>query len=62
MGQQNPNECLNKVICSRCPKEVWVILKTMEQAAFVAAADFNNGSISFLKILYHLGISSGHFS
>ena len=25
---QNPNECLNKLIWSRCPKKVWVGLKT----------------------------------
>ena len=44
---QNPNECLNKAIWSRCPKEVWVSLKPVEQAAFAAVAHFNNGNIFF---------------
>jgi len=41
----------------KVPQEVWVNLKTVEQAAYTAVAHFNDDNISFLKILYHLGIS-----
>ena len=43
---QNPNECLNKLIWSRCPKKIWVSLKTVEQASYAAVAHFNDGNLS----------------
>ena len=58
---QNPIECLNKVVWSRCPKEVWVCVNTLQQAAYAAVAHFNDGSKSFINILEQLGIDAGHF-
>ena len=58
---QNPNECLNKVIWSHCAKEMWVSYKTVQQAAYAAAAHFNDGNLSYIKIMKQLGIDPGHF-
>jgi len=59
---QNPNECLNKLIWSRCPKEVWVSLKTVQQASYSAVAHFNDGNISFLNVMQQIGITPGFFT
>ena len=59
---QNPNECLNKLIWTRCPKEVWVGVNTLKQATLAAVAHFNDGYISYVKIMQQMGINLGHFS
>ena len=59
---QNPNECLNKLIWSRCPKEIWVSLKTVEQASYAAVAHFNDGNLSLLNVLQHIGVNPGYFT
>ena len=58
---QNPNECLNKVMWSRCARKVWIGYKTVQQAVYAAVAHFNNGYISYVKIMQELGINRGHF-
>ena len=59
---QNANECLNKEIWSRCPKEMWFSYKTVQQSAYAAVAKFNDGNISYAKTMMQLGINPGHFS
>ena len=59
---QNPNESLNKLIWTRCPKEVWVGVNTLKQATLAAVAHFNDGYISYVKIMQQMGINPGHFS
>ena len=59
---QNPNECLNKLIWSRCPKKIWVSLKTVQQASYAAIANFNDGNISFLNALQQIGVNPGYFT
>ena len=58
----NPNECLNKLIWSRCPKEVWVSLMTTQQATNAAVAHFNDGNISFLNVLQHMGVDPAFYT
>ena len=59
---QNPNECINKLIWSCCPKEIWVSMKTVQQASYAAVSHFNDGNISFLYVLQHLGVDPGYFT
>ena len=59
---QHPNESLNKLIWTRCPKEVWVGVNTLKQATLAAVAHFNDGYISYVKIMQQMGINLGHFS
>ena len=51
---QNPNECLNKLIWTRCPKEVWIGVNTLKQATLAAVARFNDGYISYVKIMQQM--------
>lgn len=59
---QNANECFNKVVWSRCPKEVWVGVKILQQAVYAAVSSFNDGSMFIIKTLDQLGIDPGNFS
>ena len=52
---QNPNKCLNKVIWSRCPKEMCACYKTVQQA------QFNDGNMAFIRTMHQFGINPGHF-
>ena len=59
---QNPKECLNKLIWWRCSKEIWVSLKTVQQASYAAVANFNDGNVSFLNVLQQIGVNLGYFT
>ena len=59
---QNNNECLNKLIWDRCSKEVFVGNQTIEDAAYCAVAQFNDGNVSIMKHFEKLGITSGRFT
>jgi len=59
---QNPNECLNKIIWSHCPKEMWASYKTVQQSAYAAVAHCNDDNITFIKTIIQLGINPGYFS
>ena len=49
------------MVWSRCPKEVWVCVNTLQQAAYTPVAHFNDGYKSFINILEQLGIDADHF-
>jgi hypothetical protein len=59
---QNNNECLNKLIWDRCSKEVFVGNQTIEDAAYCAVAQFNDGNVSIMKHLDKLGTTPGRFT
>jgi len=50
---QNPNECLNKVIWSRCPKDGWAGHKTVQQAAYAAVGYYNDRHITFINTVWN---------
>ena len=58
---QNPNECLNKVIWSRCPKEIWTSYKTVQQAVYAAVAQFNDDNMAFIRTMHQFGNNPGNF-
>ena len=58
---QNPNECLNKVIWSRCPKEIRASYRTIQQSVYTAVAHYNDGNVAYIKTMQQLGINPGHF-
>jgi hypothetical protein len=59
---QNPNECLNGIIWDRCPKTTYVEQETVALATYLAVLKFNDGDISYLKILEDLDITPGFFT
>ena len=59
---QNPNECLNGIIWDRCPKTTYVEQETVALATYLAVLKFNDGDISYLKILEGLDITPGFFT
>ena len=59
---QNPNECLNGIIWDRCPKTTYVEQETLALATYLAVLKFNDGDISYLKILEDLDILAGLFT
>ena len=59
---QNVNECSNRLIWDRCPKSTYVELETVALATYLAILKFNNGDISFLKLLHDLDITPGIFT
>ena len=59
---QNVNECLNGLIWDRCPKSTYVEQETVALATYLAVLRFNDGDISFLKILSDLDITPGIFT
>jgi hypothetical protein len=52
------NECLNGIIWDRCPKTTYVEQETVALATYLAVLKFNDGDISYLKILDDLDIIS----
>ena len=58
---QNTNARMNKLIWSRCPKEDWARLKTVQQASFAAVAHFIDGNTAYLEILQHLAVNPGYY-
>ena len=58
---QNPNECLNKVIWSCCPKEMWASYKTVQQAVYAVVAQYNDGNLAFIRTMHQFGINRGYF-
>lgn len=59
---QNNYECLNKLIWDRCSKELFVGSKTIEDTAYRAVVQFNDGKISILKHFEHIDIAPGRFT
>ena len=59
---QNVNECLNGLIWDRCPKSTYVEQETLALATYLAILKFNEGDISFLKLLNDLDIVPGIFT
>ena len=37
-------------------------MKTVQQASYAAVSHFNDGNISFLYVLQHLGVDPGYFT
>ena len=59
---QNPNECLNGLIWDRCPKSTYVEQETVALATYLAVLKFNDGDISYLKILKDLDVTPEFFT
>ena len=59
---QNINECLNGMIWDRCPKTTYVEQETVALATYLAVLKFNDGDISFIKLLHDLDIKPGAFT
>ena len=59
---QNVNECLNGLIWDRCPKTTYVEQETVALATYLAVLKFNDGNISFLKMLSDMDIIPGMFT
>lgn len=56
---QNSNESLNQKIWKIAPKHMYSGVETVDIAAHMAAASFNNGAIAYLQCLVELGCSVG---
>ena len=54
---QNNNECLNKLIWDRCPKETFVSRLAIEDATYSAVSYFNDGNASVIRVFSELGVS-----
>ncbi len=48
---------LNRIIWNRCPKTTYVEQETVALATYLAVLKFNDGDISYLKILEDLDIT-----
>ena len=53
---------MNKLIYDHCSQEVFVGIKTSEDAAYSAVVQFNDGKISILKHFEHIDIAPGRFT
>ena len=56
---QNPNESFHRCIWDRVPKTTFVGLQTLKLGVMDAVICFNEGSVSRMKVLEHLGIVPG---
>ena len=56
---QNPNESLNNLIWSRILKRTFVSIETLKFRVFEAVLSYNDGYVTKLKILVHLGLEVG---
>lgn len=56
---QNPNESLNNVIWCRVPKRTFVSLDTLNFGVFDAVLSYNDGYLSKIKVLEHMGLAAG---
>lgn len=54
---QNCNESFNNSVWTRCPKRVFVRLRTLELCAYDAVGSFNDGNIYRFRVLQHMGIN-----
>ena len=59
---QNNNECLNKLIWDRCPKETFVSRLVIEDATYSAVSYFNDGSASVISVFSELKLVPGHYT
>ena len=59
---QNNNECLNKLIWDRCPKETFVSRLVIKDATYSAVSYFNDGTTSVQSMLCELKLTPGHFT
>lgn len=58
---QNPNECINNIIWTRCPKRVYVGLETLEFGVCSAGISFNDGAFGLLPVFEALKINRGNY-
>ena len=54
---QNTNEALKYIICTRCPKNIFVGRRTLEIGVNSAILIFNDGSIGLLDVLNYFDLS-----
>ena len=59
---QNLNKCLNGIIWDRCPKTTYLEQEPVALATYLAVLKFNDGDISYIKILPDLDIVPGFFA
>lgn len=57
---QNPNESINNVIWARCPKRVYVGMRTMQIGVASAVISFNDGALGLLPVFDKLKIRRGN--
>lgn len=58
---QNVNECINNSIWLKCPKRVYVGLKTLEMGVASAVISFNDGGIGLFPLFDKLNIPRGQY-
>ena len=56
---QNPNESINSIIWSKCPKAIYVSKTVLEIGTCSAILEFNDGSYGVKSVLNYFGIRSG---
>ena len=56
---QNPNESFNNIICTKCPKAVYISRAVLEMGVNFAALEFNEGSHGINGVYSHFGFPSG---
>ncbi|XP_074661498.1 uncharacterized protein LOC141914130 [Tubulanus polymorphus] len=59
---QNNNECLNKLIWDRCPKEIFVGNLVIEDGLYSAISYFNDGGLSVYRLLEGLKLNPGYYT
>lgn len=58
---QNPNESLNNVIWARISKRTFVSIETLKFGTFEAVSTYNEGYVTKIKIMEHLGLPAGSY-
>ena len=53
------NECLNGIIWTKCPKNIFVSKKVVELAVASAVIEFNDSCCGILSVFGKLGMESG---
>ena len=59
---QNPNESINNLIWKFCPKRKNHGLTTVNTAVALATGFFNDGSITYARVMRELGLTAGPFA
>ena len=59
---QNVNEALNKIVWSRCPKEIFVERKILQIGVASAVMQFNNGYKGLMSVFSRIGIVLGSYT
>ena len=59
---QNANELINNIICTKCPKNIYVQRNVLEMGVSFAVNNFNDGNCGILNVFKNEGIDTGYFT